>query len=149
MHFLGGAWTPDQVARALQEWREDWGIDNRWYGILLTKDTGEPIGTAGITEDTIPGEPGLELSWFVLPGYQRQGYATEITVELLRFAFDELGAERVLAETHPQNPGSNRLLEKLDFECLGERYHQYDYLPGFETQVLWGLTRENWQRGTA
>ena len=92
MRDLGGAWTPNKVAEALQEWREKWGVDNRWYGILLRKDTLEPIGIAGVTENTIPGEPGLELSWFVLPEHQRQGFATEITNELLRFAFDGLGS---------------------------------------------------------
>jgi ribosomal-protein-alanine N-acetyltransferase len=102
------------------------------------------IGTAGFTEDTIPGESGLELSWFVLPEHQGQGYATEITDELLRFAFEGLGAERVVAETHPENPASNRVLEKLGFVCLGERHHKYDYLPGFETQVFWELVRGGW-----
>lgn len=142
MRHLGGTWTPKKVAEALREWREEWGVDNRSYGVLLKKDTSEPIGTAGFTENAIPGEPGLDLSWFVLPEHQRQGFATEITNELLRFAFDDLGAERVVAETHPENPASNRVLERLHFECLGERQHRYDYLPGFERQLLWELTRD-------
>ena len=54
----------------------------------------------------------------MVPEHQRQGYAAEVTRELLRFAFDGLGADRVIAERH----------------------HTYDYLPGFETQVLWALT---------
>jgi len=147
MRYLGEAWTPPKAAEALQEWREEWGVNNRWYGVLLRKDTLEPIGTAGVTENTIPREPGLELSWFVLPEHQGQGFATEITQELLRFAFEGLGAERVVAETHPENPASNRVLAKLGFKCLGERQHSYDYLPGFETQVLWELTRGGWQQG--
>jgi RimJ/RimL family protein N-acetyltransferase len=146
MCYLGEPWTPAQVAEALQEWREDWGIDHRWSGVLVRKDTGELIGTAGITEDTIPDEPGFELSWFVLPEHQRQGFATEITHALLRFAFDSLGAARVVVETHPQNPASTRLLEKLGFVCLGERHHTYDDLPAFDTQALWALTQGRWLR---
>ena len=76
--------------------------------------------------------------------YQRQGFASEITRALLHFAFDELGAARVVAETHPENPAANCLLEKLGFTCLGERHHSYNDLPGFDTQVLWALTREAW-----
>lgn len=142
MRYLGGIWTPDMVAGTLQEWHAEWGSHNFWYGILVRKDTGEPIGTAGFTENTIPDEPGFELSWFVLPEHQRQGFATEITRELLRFAIDDLGAARVVAETHPDNAASNRVLEKLGFQCLGERRHTYDYLPGFDTQVVWALTRQ-------
>jgi [ribosomal protein S5]-alanine N-acetyltransferase len=147
MRYLGGVWTPGKVAEALQEWRQNWGVANRWYGTLLRKDSLEPIGTAGFTENTIPDELGLELSWFVLPEHQSLGFATEITSELLRFAFVDLGAKRMVAETHPENPASSRVLEKLCFEYLGERQHQYDYLPGFETQALWALTRENWRQG--
>ncbi len=147
MHYLGGVWTPRKVAEALQEWHDDWGCHNRWYGTLLRRQSMEVIGTAGLTENTIVDETGLELSWFVLPEHQRQGFATEITVELLRFAFEGLGAERVVAETHPENRASNKVLEKLCFECLGERQHHYDYLPGFDLQVLWALTRVRWHRG--
>lgn len=149
MRYLGGPWTPEKVTEALREWQEEWGVENRWYGILQRKDNGEPIGTAGITENTVSDEPGLELSWFVVPGQQRQGFSTEITRALLVFAFEGLGAERVVAETHPDNPASNGVLEKLCFECLGERHHSYDYLPGFETQVLWALNRGSRRKGTA
>jgi RimJ/RimL family protein N-acetyltransferase len=95
MRYLGEIWTPQQVVEAAREWREEWGVNHRWSGVLLRKDTGEPIG----------------------------------------------------AETHPDNPASNRVLEKLGFECLGERQHHYDYLPGFDTQLLWTLTRWTWQQG--
>ncbi len=186
MRYLGSPWTPDTVAETLWEWHDEWGVEKRWSGVLLRRDTrtpgrtssatgepapgragaatgepaseragaatggaspvrpGEPIGTAGLTDGTVAGEPGLELSWFVLPEQQRQDFAAEITGALLRFAFEEVGAERVLAETHPQNPAANRVLRKLGFVCLGERRHAYDYLPNFETQVLWTFTRDAW-----
>jgi ribosomal-protein-alanine N-acetyltransferase len=148
MQYLGGSWTSEQVADALREWSDEWGVNNRWYGILLRKDNGEPIGTAGFTENTIPVEPGLELSWFVLPEHQRQGFATEITKELVRHAFEDLGAVRIVGETHPGNPGSQRVLEKLGFEYIGERHHKYDHLPGLKTEALWALTRAEWQNKT-
>jgi len=139
MRYLGGPWTASQTAEVLAEWHADWGIEHRWTGILVRKDSLTSIGTAGITENTIEGEAGCELSWFVLPEYQHQGYASEITRALLCFAFETLNAPRVLAETHPGNPATNRLLEKLGFTNLGERHHAYDDLPGFDTQVLWEI----------
>jgi ribosomal-protein-alanine N-acetyltransferase len=142
MLHLGGVWTADKVADALQEWRDDWGVGQRWSGVLVRRDSREPIGTAGLTRDTVPGEPGMELSWFVLPAHQGRGFATEISEALVRIAFEGLGAARVVAETHPDNAAANRVLEKLGFTSQGERHHSYDYLPGFETQVLWALERE-------
>lgn len=149
MRYLGGeVWDSVKVTEVIQEWHDDWGVERRWSGVLVKRDTQEVIGTAGLTENTLTDEAGFELSWFVLPEHQKQGFASEITSTLLRFAFDNLGAERVVAETHPENPASNRVLEKLDFECLGERHHKYDDLPGFETQVLWAMSRERWHEKT-
>jgi RimJ/RimL family protein N-acetyltransferase len=145
MHYLGGLWTPELVAGAIEEWRGEWGVTGRWSGVLVKKDTGEIVGTAGLTENTLPDDPGFELSWFILPEHQRQGFATEITAELLRFAFTKLGAQCVVAETHPKNPASNGLLKKLGFTCLGERHHAYDDLPEFETQVFWAITHNDWR----
>lgn len=145
MRYLGAPWTPEQVAEVCAEWHADWGVEQCWSGVLVKKATLEVIGTAGLTRDTLTGETGFELSWFVLPEHQKQGFATEITAELLRFAFTVLGAERLVAETHPENPASNRVLEKLDFTCLGERHHNYDDLPGFDTQVLWEFVPGCWQ----
>lgn len=137
MRYLGGAWDENETADSCQEWHDDWGKNKRWYGILCIKDTLMPIGTAGITKDTIQDEAGFELSWFILPAFQKQGYASEITQGLIKFVFEEIGAKRILAETHPENPASNRVLEKMAFSCLGERRHHYDYLPDFDVQVLW------------
>lgn len=146
MHYLGGTWSLDQVRQTLQEWHDEWGINNYWYGTLVRKDTSEAIGIAGFTENTNPDEPGLEVSWFIVPEQQRKGFATEITRGILEFAFEHQRRERVFAETHPENIAANRVLEKLGFINLGERSHTYDFLPGFERQVIWEYRRSNWTR---
>lgn len=143
MRYLGGLWTPEYLTGVIEAWRGDWGVERRWSGVLVQKTTGEIVGTVGLTENTLPNYPGFELSWFILPEHQRQGFAFEITVEFLRFAFEDLGAERVVAETDPENLASNGLLQKLGFTCLGECHHVYDDLPELDTQVLWAITRNN------
>lgn len=145
MRYMGSVWDVEKVKEVIQEWHDIWGMDHIWCGVLVKKDTLAVIGTAGVSENTLTGEAGLELSWFVRPEYQRQGFATEITRALLRVVYVELDGRRVVAETHPQNPASNQVLARLHFTCLGERHHAYDDLPGFDTQMLWELTREAWQ----
>ncbi|NLF49923.1 MAG: GNAT family N-acetyltransferase [Leptolinea sp.] len=142
MRYLGEAWKPDQVTRVLQMWHDNWGENNHWYGILCLNDSRKPIGMAGVTCETLQNEPGYELSWFILPEYQNKGYASEITVRLVRFVIDELHGNQIIAETHPDNLASNRVLEKLDFTNQGVHHHHYDDLPGFDTQVLWKFTRK-------
>ena len=145
MHFLGGTWTTDLVTETLIEWRAEWGKNNYYYGVLIRKDTSEEIGIAGFTENTIPEEPGLEFSWFIVPEQQQKGYATEMTQEILAYAFDEMEIDRVLAETHPENIASSRVLEKSLFVNIGDRANKYDFLPDFEKQVLWEYNRVNWK----
>jgi len=148
MRTLGETWTPEMVADTVKEWRDEWGYKNRWSGVLVRKGDSEVIGTAGLSEDTVLDEPGLEMSWFVLSEHQGQGFAAEITVALLRFAFEHVGAERVIGETHPENRASTRVLEKSGFTFKGRCQHAYDFLPGFDTQSLWVYSRAMWWRGS-
>jgi ribosomal-protein-alanine N-acetyltransferase len=142
MRYLGTHWTPEHLAEVCAEWRADWGVEERWSAVLVKRATLDVVGIAGLTRNTIAGETGFELSWFVLPEFQRQGFAAEITAALLRLAFVALDAERVVAETHPDNRAAKRVIEKLGGVCLGERHHHYDDLPGFDTQVLWEFAPE-------
>lgn len=145
MHYLGGTWTVELAEETLLEWQSEWGKNNYYYGVIVLKETGQKVGISGFTEDTNLDEPGIEFSWFVLPEYQKQGYASEITKAILKFVFEVLKKERLFAETHPDNIASNRVLQKMGFKNAGERMHDYESLPGFERQVLWEYQRMDWE----
>lgn len=145
MRYLGEPWTEDETASTLNEWHDEWGKNNYYYGMIVRKDTSEGIGIAGFTEDTHPEEKGLEFSWFILPEHQKNGFASEITRGILRYAFEVLKKDRLFGETHPDNPASNRVLEKLNFKNIGIRHQSYDFLPCFDRQVIWEYRRADWQ----
>ncbi len=145
MQYLGNPWTEAEVDEVLEEWQREWGRNNYWYGVMSEKGSGASLGIAGITEDTNPDEPGFEFSWFVLPEFQKRGFASEITLALMRFVFESAQKERLFASTHPQNPASNAVLQKLGFRNLGLRNQVIDYLPGFDEQVVWEFLRSDWQ----
>ena len=144
MKYLGSPWTEEEVNGVLEEWQREWGKNNYWYGVMVEKQSGASVGIAGITEDTNPDEPGLEFSWFVLPEFQNQGFAAEITQAMMQFVFETIKKERFFASTHPNNPASNAVLQKLGFRNLGLRYQFIDYLPGFDKQVVWEYLRSDW-----
>ena len=50
MRYLGGPWNTEQLSEVIAEWYADWGVEQRWTGILLLKDSLTAIGTAGITK---------------------------------------------------------------------------------------------------
>ena len=119
MRYLGGIWTVKDTEETLHEWRDEWGKNNYYYGVISLKNSGEAVGIAGFTEDTNPEEPGLEFSWFVLPEHQKKGFASEITESMLKYVFEDLKKDRLFAETHPENAASNHVLEKLGFQTGG------------------------------
>jgi RimJ/RimL family protein N-acetyltransferase len=77
--------------------------------------TGEFIGMVGMAH--VPFEahftPCVEIGWRIAPAYWNRGLATEGARECLRYAFEELALNKVVAFTVPANLPSRRVMEKL------------------------------------
>ncbi len=144
MRYVGGVWTRQAAAETTIEWHEHWGIDNYFYGVLEINHGGVGVGIAGFTENTHVHEKGIEFSWFILPGHQGRGYATEVTKGIMTCVFERMHKKRLFAETHPDNPASNRVLEKMGFTELVETNREDESLPGFNRQIVWEYLRRNW-----
>jgi ribosomal-protein-alanine N-acetyltransferase len=56
----------------------------------------------------------IEVSFALLPENQGRGYATEAVQFALRYAFDQMGLRRVIAETQSLNTRSVALLQRID-----------------------------------
>ena len=55
----------------------------------------------------------LEVGWVFAPEHRGHGYAAEAAAALLAFAFDEVGAHRVVARMAPANRASGRVAERI------------------------------------
>ena len=113
MRHIGDGKTSDRmgtwnaVARAIGHWVL------RGYGqwVVERKDTGETIGRAGLYN---PQDwPGLEAGWTLGREHWGNGFATEAGTATLRFAFDTVGAGKVISLIRPDNLASIRVAEKL------------------------------------
>ena len=87
-----------------------------WATVL--KSTGAYIGRCGIYphfegDITIPGE-GV-LAFYLARPYWRQGLATEAGAAFVRFGFEELGLQKIVATVQEGNSASLRVLQKLGF----------------------------------
>lgn len=90
------------------------------FGLYLTelKDSGVPIGICGLVKrDALEF---ADIGFAFLPKFWGKGYAYESARAVLGFAKTNLGLNRILAITNPDNHSSIRLLEKvgLSFEEL-------------------------------
>jgi ribosomal-protein-alanine N-acetyltransferase len=89
---------------------------------------GAEVGCCGLK----PREPArriYELGFYLLPACWGQGLAVEAGASVIAHAFERLGASALFAGHHPENQGSQRVLEKLGFRYT----HRELYPPtGFE-----------------
>jgi RimJ/RimL family protein N-acetyltransferase len=91
----------------------------RGYGqwALVEKATGRLIGRAGLWNPE--GWPGLEVGWLLDRARWGHGFATEAARAGLDYAFDVVGAERVISVIAPANLRSIRVAERV-----GERFER-------------------------
>lgn len=89
--------------------------------LFYEKATGAMVGSASIrfgidAESEKDDEP--ELGYFITPSAWGKGYAAEGSRPLIDYAFKELGSKAVWVCTDIDNPGSQRVAEKLGFSFL-------------------------------
>lgn len=78
-----------------------------------------------------------EIGYVVLLEYQRRGYCVEAVCNLLKFAFNELGAHKVIGMCNSENYGSALVMEKSgmskdgvfrkEYLCNGKWVDQFYY----------------------
>ncbi|MCA9988576.1 MAG: GNAT family N-acetyltransferase [Anaerolineales bacterium] len=82
---------------------------------IALKESDLLIGRSGVLECDVAGTTEIEIGYLLAQEQWGKGYATEVARELVRIGFAELGYERLIAMTHPDNQGSIRVIEKSGF----------------------------------
>jgi ribosomal-protein-alanine N-acetyltransferase len=84
----------------------------RFYFAVVLHETQEVIGEVGFTLS----EP-LQAScgWFMRTDFQGQGYATEAVKQMIRYAFNSISLEVLMASCRRENAGSVRVMGKCGF----------------------------------
>jgi RimJ/RimL family protein N-acetyltransferase len=132
----GGRWSTAAAHRTAARMAQGWLTEGVHKWMAYDHDSGELVGRGGLSRMEADGEttcrirsalPGgnwardrLEVGWTVRSGLWGRGYATEIGRAGLALAFDELGAEAVVAFTERHNRRSWAVMERLGMGYVGE-----------------------------
>src|SRR5450432_961695 len=84
------------------------------FAITLRQDgniSGTLCGAMGLSIDS--AHQHAELGYWIGGPFWGKGYATEAATELLRYAFTDLGLNRVHASHYAKNPASGRVMQKI------------------------------------
>jgi RimJ/RimL family protein N-acetyltransferase len=119
-------------------------------GVLTAEllDSGEFVGWFFLRPEEADGvvsEKELELGYRLLPRFWGQGFATEVSRQLLRRAFDDLGADGVYATATTDHVASQRVMQKLGMRFVGMSIDTSGGQP--EEIVTYRIDRSTWQAG--
>lgn len=106
-----GKWSVSEAERSAagNAWESD-GV-SKW--IAYSRITGDLVGRGGCSRAVVGGERCVEIGWAIRDDFLEQGYATEIGLEGLAFAFDVLDSPEVLALTEVHNVASRAVMERI------------------------------------
>ena len=107
--------TREQLADTLTKKIALRSLKGEGDGLVLLgveRDTGAVVGEVALFWVS-EAHRGAELGFVLKPDFQGRGYATEMSVEMLRLAFEDLGLHRVVGRLDARNTASAAVLERL------------------------------------
>ena len=110
--------TRERLGRVLARCKEHSGLG--WFAVV-SRATGDSIGN--VVLQPAPFAPGVEIGWHFEHTAWGEGYATEAARATLRYAFDVLDLDRVVAAILPDNERSIRVAEKAGLRRIGTVTH--------------------------
>ena len=103
--------TPYQGAkRALRVSDENWKAHGYGGWVIRDKSDGQPVGSCDLNSEEL-GE--VELGYCLAKAYWGKGLATEVARAVVRFAFEDLKLERLVAVVVLENIAYWKLLEHI------------------------------------
>ena len=117
------------------------------FAVCLKK-TGKPIGSIGFhRKDLAEAEDEYELGYWIGKPFWGQGLIPEASLEMLRYAFEDLGMNRIWCGYYDGNEKSRRVQEKLGFvyqrKTEGIEVSLLDEIRTGHSNLM---TKERWQK---
>jgi len=90
-----------------------------WATIL--KSNNEVIGWTCLKK--LPNTDDVEIGYRYFPKFWNKGYCTEICIELVRYGFEKLNLDEIIAIVRPENIASIKVIEKLNMNFIKMVHH--------------------------
>lgn len=126
MRFITGAPpTPEQIKAAFEKTLQRW--EEQKFGRLAIRfhDSEELIGWCGL--DLLDKSDEVEVGYAMLPKFWGQGIASEVAAACIRYGFESLKLERIVAVSFPENVASWKVMKKLGMRYVkNARFYDKD-----------------------
>ena len=126
MYAWEHGFTYDEVCDWIADMLRRYQQDGFGYFAALDKQTGELVALAGpLTEQLSADTAATGIGYIVRRDLWQQGYGRECAEASIRYAFDKLGAERVIAAIRPGNLASLHIAASCKMQVVGEILKHY------------------------
>jgi RimJ/RimL family protein N-acetyltransferase len=155
MEKVGGVQGEAKVAEGFATMAEALARGDPPFVFVALKSDDTLIGKCGLAPIATEVAPaplreGWQIGWTLRADQWGKGYATEAARTMLALAFERYRLDKVYAQTSERNRGSWRVMERLGMTRLAELdYDDPEYPPEDNPTMVWGITREAWQRARA
>jgi ribosomal-protein-alanine N-acetyltransferase len=129
--------TRDRALVGIGRILEHWNLLGFGYWVVELKEEARMVGYCGLRRLMPTNE--IELLYGIERGQWGRGLTTEAARASLRFGFEQMKFDRIMAVTDPLNKGSRRVMEKSGMK------HERDAVY-FETPVVYyAINREDYR----
>jgi ribosomal-protein-alanine N-acetyltransferase len=101
----------EAARRSVHRFLDHWDAFGFGVWAIIDKASGELAGYCGL--QYVPGLAQVELLYLLDERFWHRGLATEAVLTAVRYGFDELGLQRIVAVVEAANRASRRVLEKV------------------------------------
>lgn len=126
-------WVVDSYQHpAFYQWGIEWKENRQLIGNIAVVDCQENIDA-------------LELGWALGRAWWGRGIMPEAARAILRYLFEEVGANRIFAGHDTNNPKSGRVMEKIGMVCEGTHRGAGRNNQGIVDVKIYAMLRADWQ----
>ena len=111
--YLGGPRDRTKIKTIFEEDVKDPFAEQYDLWTVEEKQSKEVVGDCGLLEKEVDGKNEVEVIYIFKSSAWGKGYATEIGQALIRYAFEKMELERVIALIEPENEASERVALKI------------------------------------
>ena len=113
---------------------------------ITSADGGELVGAISLMQINQDNQRAV-LGYWIGHEYWGNGYCTEAAGEIVRFGFEELALNRVVASHLTRNPASGRVMQKIGMVHEGTFRQDIKKWGKFEDIERYGLLASEWKDG--
>jgi RimJ/RimL family protein N-acetyltransferase len=113
MQYLSSR-TKEQIQASLCKHIQHWQEYNFGMYAVIHKESGKVIGRCGL--GFLDNTPEVELGYVFDKSYWNRGLATEASKATLKYGFEEVKLDRIVAIAKPENIASVRVIQKIGMQ---------------------------------